>query len=152
MNNKNATEALEAVDKSVKVLTKELHDFRGTFTAKEILNRRTRMLTIVACIIGFISMVGLCAAGYLLYQNNQIIKVNALNAKINCENANDSREANRKIWTLVVEQSARNDNRTPKDIQNSLAFQDYINKLYQQRDCNDLDRRYKIPDPPEFKF
>lgn len=137
---------------ATKDLTKEVHDLSGRFSAKEILHNRTRRLGYIAIFISLVAIVGLILSGYLIYQNSQNAQVVALNARINCENANDSRAANKKIWTLVVESSKSDPNRTPRDVENSEAFQRYINKLYEPRDCNDLDRRYPIPDPPEFKF
>lgn len=137
---------------ATKELKQEVHDLSGRLSAKEILHKRTRMLTLLAIAIASLCLIGLGISGYLIHENVQNAGVNLQNAKINCENANSSREANRKIWTLVVNASANDPNRTPQDIQNAQAFQHYINVLYQPRDCNDLDRRYPVPDPPEFKF
>lgn len=153
MNNVNdAVRALEDVNESVKDLKGELHDFRGTFTAKEILNRRTRILTFVNMVVGAVSVVSLVICGYLISQNLKNVKNTEAVAKINCENANDSRKANRQIWTLVVDASSQDPNRTPNDVRNSQKFQAFIDKLYAPRDCNDLSRRYPIPNPPKFEF
>lgn len=137
---------------ATKELTSEVHELAGRFSAKEIIHKRIRRLGIAAIIVSSISLIGLVISGYLIYQNSKNVEATENVAKINCENANDSREANRKIWTLVVQTSSNDPNRTPQDIQRAQAFQDYINKLYAQRDCNDLDRRYTIPDPPKFEF
>lgn len=137
---------------SNKDLKKEIEDLSGRLSAKEILNRRTRMLTFASIGLAALCFIGMCASGYLVLANFKNIEINNQNAKINCENANSTREANRKIWTLVVQAANNNPQRTPKDIKNTEAFQDYINKLYMPRDCNDLDRRYPVPDPPEFEF
>lgn len=73
---------------------------------------------------------------------------NQHNAVINCENANESRKATLSLWTFLFATSLHNPQTTPQQRANILAVSVWIGKLYAQRDCSDLSRKYPIPPPP----
>lgn len=71
------------------------------------------------------------------------------NAVTNCENANESREAARTLWGYVVDLSeANNTDATPEEAAYLDEFRAWINKVYAQRDCSDLSKKYPLPPPP----
>lgn len=144
----------QALLKATIDLAKEVEGLEGRLTAKELLYKRTQRLTRLSLILVAVAVLGLVVALVAVVRINNVATQNMVNAKIACENANDQRAANLRLWTLVVQTSSQDPRRerTPADVQRTQAFQGYIEKLYAPRDCNDLDRRYKIPDPPVFEF
>lgn len=147
-------------------LSNRVDDLTKRISAKEILAKRTKDLTddnkklaekthnfakwaIGGAILALASSI-LSLAGWVKTGNT--VEQNSANAVINCQNANESREANRQAWQLVIQNSSNNGDRTPKQVLNSQKFSDWIDQLYQQRDCHDLSRRYPIPKAPEFEF
>jgi len=67
---------------------------------------------------------------------------------INCKNANDTRAANRAIWGFWITLLLQQNDVSPGQLRWANDYRDYINKAYAERDCNNLDKRYPLPDPP----
>lgn len=122
-------------------LTQEVRDLSGRLSAKELLHKRTRMLTFVAIFIGVFSIIGTSAAFTSIYQN-------AKNAKTTCLNSNQIREAQSKIWGFVYESNKSDPETTEHDRQAIERLEKYTNEVFAQRDCNDLSKKYKLPPPP----
>jgi predicted membrane protein len=68
----------------------------------------------------------------------------------NCENANDTRAAQRELWEFILDVSASNPDEPPTPEERDMmdAIRDWIEELFAPRDCTDLTRKYEIPDPP----
>lgn len=122
-------------------LTQEVHDLSGRLSAKELLQKRTRMLTFVAIFIAVFSIIGTVAAFTSIYQNAQ-------NAKTTCLNANQTREAQSNIWDFVYESNKSDPELTERDRQAIVRLQQYTDKVFAQRDCDDLSKKYDLPPPP----
>jgi len=74
---------------------------------------------------------------------------NQSNAMVACQNANESRKANKILWLFVLEvssQQKRNQNAQQELI--SEKFRAWIIDLYADHDCSQLDLKYPIPPPP----
>lgn len=67
---------------------------------------------------------------------------------INCQNANESREANVILWDTILISSSSQRNRTPEEKLRAEQFRTWVHDLYAQRDCSKLNKKYEIPDPP----
>lgn len=74
------------------------------------------------------------------------VKANQKNAVQTCQNSNESRDAIAGVWVFFL--GALGDGASEKDLTNIARFQDYINKVYQPRDCADLSKVYPKPTPP----
>lgn len=122
-------------------LSKEVRDLSGRLSAKELLHKRTRMLTIVAIFIATVGVAGLTVSGYAIVQN-------ANNAKTNCLNANQTREAQANIWGFVYESNKSDPETTERDRQAIERLEKYTNDVFAQRDCNDLSKKYELPPAP----
>jgi hypothetical protein len=82
-------------------------------------------------------------------QDREQLEANTANAVTSCENANETREASRTLWNFVLDLSASsNKDATPEEIGYREEFRDWIAKVYEARDCQDLSRKYPIPPPP----
>lgn len=62
--------------------------------------------------------------------------------KITCEAGNDSRKGARELWTYVLEFSAKNNpNQTDAEKSQAETFRRYVNTVYADHDCNDLEKK-----------
>lgn len=68
-----------------------------------------------------------------------------------CENANETREANKQLWHFIiaVSSSSPGNQKDPKALAYLKTIQDWIDLVYRPHDCNDLDKKYPIPPPPK---
>lgn len=81
--------------------------------------------------------------------NADRIADNEDNAVTNCENANETRKANRTLWNFVLDLSqSGNSDATAQEVAYLEQFRAWIGKVYQERDCTDLGREYPLPPPP----
>lgn len=127
---------------ATETLTNEVHKLADRLSAKEVLHRRTRMLTIIAVIIGVLSAIGVGFAGYAVHQNDQ-------NAKTGCVNANQVREAQRNIWNFLFAATDPNDPEVTEEDKILLdRLETYINKVFAERDCDNLGKKYNLPPAP----
>lgn len=103
----------------------------------------------LALIIAILSLaVAIVAGGGVLTVLYQRSNDSAKNAVVNCQNANESRRATLRLWTFLFDTSLSNPNVGAQQRQNIEAVEQWIAKLYAQRDCSDLSRKYPIPPPP----
>lgn len=82
-------------------------------------------------------------------RSDDAVKKVSTSAVVSCQNANETREANLALWNFVIDLSVagqkKTDEKTIKYLQDIRAW---VGKVYQDHDCNDLDKKYPIPDPP----
>jgi hypothetical protein len=97
--------------------------------------------------VGAILLIVVLSAAASGYANVALGQSNARNAVTSCENANESREAARALWGYVADLSAANDP-DASEAEFIADFRDYVNKVYQPRDCSDPSRKYPAPTPP----
>lgn len=94
-------------------------------------------------VIALTALAGILTASAAVRQNGRDLVTN-------CENTNESRQAARALWGYVIDLSAvNNPDRTPREVRIIGGFRDYVNDVYQPRDCTDLSKKYPLPDPPE---
>lgn len=141
MTANNHTKLLGENLAATKDLTKQVKDLKDRLSAKEILHKRILRLGVVAVFISMISILGLCLSGYVLYQNSN-------NARINCLNANESRKFNLQLWTFIIVSEMHDNQNTIKETEMIEKLPPYLDAAWRPRDCNDLSKRYPIPDPP----
>lgn len=78
------------------------------------------------------------------------IQRNTEDAVTQCENGNESREAARALWNFVADLSvAGHPDPSPEQQRFVVEFRDYVNKVYQPHDCDDLSKKYPLPTPPK---
>lgn len=99
-------------------------------------NRRRRqvMLLAVSLALEFVLTIGLT---FLSFQTNHIAQLAQNNKEaviLNCETANDSREAQRKLWAYVIALPPQQ-TRTPEQQQRVEEFQVFVDKTFKPRDC-----------------
>jgi hypothetical protein len=82
-------------------------------------------------------------------RNHDQIEAAAADAKVGCENANESRAASRTLWNYVVDLSlASNTDATPEEVAYLGKVRDWIDQVYAPHDCADLSKKYQLPPPP----
>jgi hypothetical protein len=134
--------AVNNLSERVETLTREL-------TVSKQQARRTRVLSIAVIVM----IVGGMVIGWdyaRRISNN--VDANRETQVQQCENANSVRQSNILLWEQVLGLSASSNEgeATPAEIAALVALQDWITVLYRDRDCNDLDRVYENPPPPDF--
>lgn len=108
-----------------------------------IYRRITPPLAVLALVIAIV------ATAWSASNDRAQVKANTANQVTSCENANESREAARTLWSFALDAAlAGNPDASEQDIAYVAAFQDYVDAVYRQRDCSDLGRRYELPPPP----
>lgn len=110
----------------------------------QLSQRTTRRLTVVTVLV---TVLALFALGGVIVSVNLYGKLQA-NAKTNCENNNESRLANQVLWTKVIDLSRVGDDMSEPETEILDTYQEWIDRLYAPRDCDDLSREYPIPPPP----
>lgn len=83
--------------------------------------------------------------GYAVVKTNNTEDV----LRTNCMNANEVREATRNVWDFILGYELADPNNNPAETTMSEMILPYIHKAWADRDCNDLDRKYPLPDPPK---
>jgi hypothetical protein len=93
---------------------------------------------------------------FAAFQSQVAVNQTQNNAKVGCENANESRQAQLNIWNFIYatsENSAGRDQATREELKQGEQFLDelrqYTDRVFAQRDCNDLSKEYKLPPPPK---
>lgn len=110
-----------------------------------------RVAPIIAGLAFLVAVVAVVGVGVVLFQRSgdqgRLIDANQTNAVINCQNANESRQASLSLWTFLLDSTA-DPKATPQQKADVAAVLHWIGKLYAPRDCEDLSRKYPIPPPP----
>jgi hypothetical protein len=72
-------------------------------------------------------------------------------AIVNCQNANETRQANQELWNFIIELSVASpgNKESPAAIRYLHEIQRWVDKIYQLHDCHDLTKKYVIPPPPK---
>lgn len=99
-------------------------------------NRRRRqvMLLAVSLALDFVLTIGLT---FLSFQTSHIAQLAQNNKEaviLNCETANDSRDAQRKLWAYVIALPPQQP-RSPEQQQRVEEFQVFVDKTFKPRDC-----------------
>lgn len=111
-----------------------------------------RPLLSVLLAVTVIVNLGLAALLIVTRLNQERIEhENRDNAVTSCRNANDSREAQRLLWTFILDAGAANNDRTPEQKETARKFRVWIGELFADRDCSDLSKRYPLPPPPSLE-
>lgn len=122
---------------AVNTLSTNVDNLTRSLTLNRLYTKRMRI--VFGCIIAIIFAV--LFVGYNAITDNHDTQVQQ------CENANSVREANVVLWSTVLGFTASDaDVNTQAAV---AALLDWINTLYQPRDCGDLDREYISPPPPD---
>jgi hypothetical protein len=97
---------------------------------------------VVVAVIAILALLGIWLGTAASIQNGK-------NLITNCENANESRAAARSLWGYVLDASAAsNPDPTPAQKRRIADFRTYVNDVYADHDCDHLDQKYPLPDPP----
>lgn len=114
--------------------------------------RRSRVLTRWVAVVAVVSMFGVLVAGLLLAKVQDAVDTNEDNARISCQNGNDTREANLSLWTFIIEASlASNTDRTPQQLELIEDLRVWVTQIFAPRDCSQLGKEYEIPPPPSLQ-
>lgn len=143
-------QATQDLTKRVTALSKSLD------VSKEVMTKTDKQLernkTLIRWLLLFV-IISFAGIGYCVLLTNKVdnaVSVNKKNAVINCQNANDSREATRTLWTFLFDASTATNTgeSTPEQVALVQSFILWVNEVYATRDCSDLSKKYDIPDPP----
>jgi type II secretory pathway pseudopilin PulG len=96
--------------------------------------------------------------GAFEYQDQQTAIQGAVDANqdaqvTSCENANKTRASQIYLWeTIIAQSAARRDPGEPPPTEDELQyledFQTFIRKIFAERDCENLDKEYPLPEAP----
>jgi len=137
-----AAKAAEELKRTVESFARRLKISQEQIEAQRKQGNRTRFLSVVALLTSLAVLVG----GVLLY--NVYGQIHEAQVQ-SCQNGNDSREQNRVLWHFILAASAANNPKmTPRQRKLSKDMLTWVDKLYAPRDCSDLTKKYKIPEPP----
>ena len=131
---------LQDATKATWALVREVRTFNQRFTALNTLNRRTR--NTMWALVGIIAIMAVFG-GHQLHSNHRA-------QVVGCQNANEMRAAQLAVWDFVLgyELADGSDSQAPAETEMSKIILPYMHEIWKQRDCNDLDRPYPLPDPP----
>lgn len=129
-------EAIKGVDER---LAKNLHLSKETARLSEA----NRNLTHWALGLAALCLVSIAGTGYVVLENRE-------NDKVQCMNANESRKAQIAVWDYVLgyELADGSEAQAPAETEMSKTILPYMHKIWAQRDCDNLDKQYILPDPP----
>lgn len=138
MPNSALTKAAEDLAGQVKAFSREIR------INKEVVDRQRKWVKFTV-VLGVLNLIGIIvtAAFYVELRHQAVV---------NCQNNNDFRTAAKGPWKVLVHL-----NETPEAVKKQTPqmrrlikeFDIYIDELYAPRDCNDLNKRVEIPDPPK---
>jgi len=136
------TLALEALTNAVTEITNQVKELSRKLTIDQRTVRRTRLLSRITVVLSALALISAVANIYLFTQIHT--------AQVQtCENGNDARAAQLNLWSFVLTASAAsNPNQTPQQKKVAQQFQTYIVELFAPRDCSNLNKKYKTPEPP----
>lgn len=100
---------------------------------------RTLSHVLAAAVAVLVVVVG--GLAYLAVQNRQ-------NAVTSCENANESRIAVLEGWHFILGWELVDKGNNPAETTMSEMILPWFDKVYAQRDCTDLAKKYPIPPVP----
>lgn len=130
---------IEALLAATERLTESVETLSTNVTVQAQQSRRLRR--VAAAVIAVFVLVG--GVGYYAVSESHDSQV------VNCENANETRAANRVLWAYVLDLAAQG--ARPGSAENLTKIKAWVNVLYEDRDCSDLSRQYKQPDPPQLR-
>lgn len=115
-------------------------------------------LRLLGVVVAMVSVLALVIGGFSAYlytevldaneQTSALVAQNQENAVVSCQNANESRRAQSELWTFIIEVSLAGGEESPSERAFLNDLLDWINALFEQRDCADLTRHYELPPPP----
>lgn len=132
-----AHDPIEALLDATERLSANVETLSNNISVQALQTRRLRRIALA--VLGVFILVG--GVGYYAVNENHDSQVT------NCQNANETREANRLLWNYVLTLAGSNAN--PANARNLTKIKDWVDVLYRERDCSDLSREYKQPDPPD---
>lgn len=142
-------ETMENLTEATRELTAKVAEMDKHLAISRKQTNKLRWLVVGVAVVAVFSLVACVAVGLLYRDLHQAVDDNTANAVTNCENANQSREANRILWGYVLDVSAANGEQGDDERDALLAsLRGWINELYESRDCQDLSRKYPLPPPP----
>ena len=116
----------------------------------EILKDQRRWIKVQA-----VSIAAILAGGFWLWNvaadaNNAADAVQTSSVK-NCQNANQSRKGTLRLWLGIIDapRPAGSPARTEEQLQQVADLRQFVRELYQERDCEDLNRTYPLPELPD---
>lgn len=108
-------------------------------------SKQSRLISI----IGVVAVLAFIVFGAMLFLRvGRAIDGNNANAVQSCENANETRDANRALWAYAL---SLQEPQTPREARLVDQFGSWVKVLYQRHDCDHLDKVYEIPPPPHFQ-
>jgi hypothetical protein len=143
---KEQLEATRALTAESAALRRAIEESPQVIAIKE----QAQKLKIVVAVMGAIVAFSLVASWFLYqaYSKSQdaLDEVEASQV-VACQNANETRGDQIVIWDFILDVSAGDD--CPRARQILEDIRSYIHKVFRERDCTDLDKKYKTPVPPD---
>lgn len=129
-------------------LTKRVNTLTHHLDLSQRQVQRMRVLSWVTAFLAVASVVGVLASAYLWHEVRETGEANTTNAVQSCRNANETREAQVRLWSFVIDVSLAGGEETPAQRAQLEQLRTWIHQLFAARDCSDLSKEYVPPSPP----
>lgn len=142
------TQAVELIGRVGKLAAKlELSERQAEITG-ELAERNARTNRWLTGAIGLLVAV-VIGAGFVVAELRDLAQDNRAAATTGCENANESRAAQRALWDYIIDVSVQSNPEAPDVVTEFYVdLRTYVHAVFGDRDCADLNQKYELPDPP----
>lgn len=130
-------------------LTAEVKQLGRHLTISARTTRRTQRLSLATSVVAIVEFLVIVALAVVVVGLQHTSASNAHNAKIQCQNSNDTRAAGAAVWLYLIDASEALNPNTPQSQKDQIAvLRNYVVAAYTPRDCAHLDQRVPVPSPP----
>lgn len=114
-------------------------------------NRRQRRWIRVQAVCGVLLLGGLIWLWNVAAAANDAASGVRTNAVTNCQNSNQARQGTLRLWLGIIDAPRPKGSpaRTEEQQQQIADLRLFVEQLFQQRDCQNLDRQYPLPELPD---
>lgn len=126
--------------------TKDLQE--GLEKATDRLDKNVYVIDELKTILRIVAAVVVVVVAIVVV-NVKLVVDNRQNAHTQCMNQNETRQAVLDGWHFILGYELADQNNNPAEVTMSEMILPWFDKVYAQRDCSDLSKKYEIPPVPQ---
>lgn len=144
-------ETVRELTKATRDLGLEVHDLGDKIRLSEKALKQQRAWIRVQAVCGVLLLCGFLWLWNVAATANHATDAVQTNAVKSCQNANQSRKGTLRLWLGIIDapRPAGAPSRTPEQQKQTADLREFIEQLFQPRDCQNLDRDYPLPELPD---